>query len=127
MIGTLLWKYKGVITMAFLALGISTYIGYLKVQVSNRNETIAELGVELASVRATLDGEKAKTARLEKQLSDMVDEGKKKEANAKMWRQKFDASEKEVLARLGGLAAWLPTLKETDCDSAKRLLSDYRN
>ena len=121
-----LWNNKGLALAGVIAVVGLLYVGSLKVMIHNRDAKIEAITASNVSVTAELEVQKQTNARLVDSLRIVTEEGKRKQANAAMWKTKFDASEKEVQARLGGLVSWLPTLKETDCESAKRLLHDYR-
>jgi len=119
---TLLWGLRSQIGLGLIVLAVLGYIAVLKSDISTLTKTVVTLNAQLAEASVSLSMEKATSARLQGVLEKLSEEGKRRTANAAMWKGKFESSEKQWQGVVGGLTAFRPNPKETDCDAAIRLL-----
>lgn len=123
---TLLWQNKNLIGMGLIALVVALYIGALKTEIHFLNNKVTALTATNVSLTAESEAKQQNIVRLEGSLQALTEEGKRKQANATMWREKFNSSEKHWQEAIGHLKYLSPMAGESDCDTATRILREYR-
>lgn len=121
-----LWSNRNYVAVGLLALAVGGYISALKYQVHSRDNQIAKLSAEIATLNTEKASLQVTIDRLNMAMKVLTDEGKRKKANADMWRKKFDAEQLRNKGVIDDLTKWQPKTGESDCEAAKRIITDYR-
>lgn len=123
---SILLKYKSYIGLGVLALVVGLYVTVLKVQIGSLQADKVALEKEVAERKADVLMAEAKVSRLENAMAILTEDGKRRQSNAAMWRKKYEDSARRWQEVVSGLGVWTPMPNEPECESAKRLLKEYR-
>jgi cell division protein FtsB len=119
MTGNLRWAIYGVIVG--LAIG---YLGILKGEIGKLNATVAQLNATNVSLNVDLGKAKARTAQLEGALSELKAVGDKMKEQAVVAKKQYDSLLESHRTDLDNIVKWKPTVNESDCEAAKRIIKE---